>query len=252
MNYHEFPTERPNEERVANSIAHVVDQHYRPSEQDNQDKNTLRLCLVMPDGQRRSHILTIPRSYATYVLALLYRRFALALLLHHDQTFKIKPYKVWAVLAQNFIHVDNLWEKCIAASDNSKRIDAKTLSTILDRYIVTEAVVKRHEPVYVSEYRRRRTAQMPNVSQATLKDINWATYMDTLKKHQEWSGHNYRYIIPAKRPSRNIVEKILQEARIWYDDTNRPTICEYWSVRCMMSLIMIMAQWIHTLAHGVR
>ena len=172
MNYHEFPTERPNEERVANSIAHVVDQHYRPSEQDNQDKNTLRLCLVMPDGQRRSHILTIPRSYATYVLALLYRRFALALLLHHDQTFKIKPYKVWAVLAQNFIHVDNLWEKCIAASDNSKRIDAKTLSTILDRYIVTEAVVKRHEPVYVSEYRRRRTAQMPNVSQATLKDIS--------------------------------------------------------------------------------
>ena len=75
------------------------------------------------------------------------------------------------MLAQNFLHVNSLWKECLAASDRSQTLDAKTISNILNKYLVTEMVVKRHEPVYLSQYRQRRTADKPNISHATWQEL---------------------------------------------------------------------------------
>ena len=64
---------------------------------------------------------------------------------------RIKPYKVWKALTQNFLHLGNIWEACLTKSNESLVIDIQTLSVILGRYIVTEVMVKCHKSVYVSD-----------------------------------------------------------------------------------------------------
>lgn len=172
MNYHNFPSQRPDEEWVAERAADAVCQFYRPCVPDPNDPDDMvDYTLISDAGTIRSHILTLPKAYSKFILALLYRRFALAKMLHHHQTEAITPYRFWVTLAQNFLHVDHIWDRCLRESDKSNKIDALTISAILDKYIVTEVLVRRHEPVYVSRYRETRTPNMPNISQATLADI---------------------------------------------------------------------------------
>lgn len=176
MNYHNFPSHRPDEGAVIRRVATVVTQYIRPSQSIKHgmvDFNTIDEL-----GRPLSIVLTAPENYAGYITSLLYRRFALALLLHHNARLEIKPYKLWVVLAQNFLHVDALWVRCITKSDKSHALDQDSASNILDTYIITEAVVRRHEPVYVSEYRRVRTPEMPNTSQASLDDISKSIHRD--------------------------------------------------------------------------
>ena len=50
--------------------------------------------------------------------------------------------------------------------------------------------------------------------------------MNDLRTHWEWSGGVYGYFIPHGPTTSNNVQKFLAQARVWYDDSNRPTICE--------------------------
>ena len=169
MNYHEFPSEQPNEERVNVLAATAVVQYYRLGKVGA--GRTVDIFTITRSGERGQTVLHIPRGYFQYVRTLLFRRFVLALLLHHHHTLDIRPYKVWAALAQNFLHVNTLWEKCLAESDRSRAIDTRTISTILDKYLVTEVIVGRHEPVYLSQYPQHRTAASPSISQTTVEEL---------------------------------------------------------------------------------
>ena len=169
MNYHEFPTERPSEEEVNGRAASAVVQYYRTAKAE---KGQPVEIFTVTRGNQRSHtIVRVPSTFIPHLRPLLFRRFALALMLHHNPTLDIRPHATWITFAQNFLHVDSLWKECLAASDRSQTLDAKTISNILNKYLVTEMVVKRHEPVYLSQYRQRRTADKPNISHATWQEL---------------------------------------------------------------------------------
>lgn len=118
-------------------------------------------------GQCISVLVRIPKRYVPFIRCLLYRRFALAKILHHNSELKIKPYSLWVTFAQNFLYVDRIWKVLLKEAAMVHRMHANWTSTTFEKYVVTEALVRRHEPVYVSQYRACRTNDMPNLSQAT-------------------------------------------------------------------------------------
>lgn len=183
MEYSAFPSHRPNERKVQDMAASVASQVYRVSE--STQNATSNIFLLDEHGSKTS-VITIPIGYARYVLSLLWRRFALALLLHNDADLAIKPYKVWATLAQNLLHVHDIWQQCLDAADHFRRLDAPTIASKLDRYIVTEVLIRRHEPVYISKYRLQRTEDMPNISLASLADIG-----TSISIHASYAMHSY-------------------------------------------------------------
>lgn len=170
MEYSAFPANHLKEEKVLEEVAVVATLMYR-SFHVTPASAVVDIFLVDERGAKLSHILNIPKGYEWFVMSLLWRRFALAVLLQHGRDHAIRPRKFWVTLAQNFIHLNNLWRQCCDGADDARRIDIPTITSTLDRYIVTEALVGRHEPVYVSDYRRQRSAGMPNISVASAKDI---------------------------------------------------------------------------------
>ena len=61
---------------------------------------------------------------------------------------------------------------------------------------------------------------------------DYKDYMECLKIIQYWSGALYGYKIPNGVVPLSRVKDILVEARIWYDGTDRPMVCEYRSFHC--------------------
>ena len=170
MNYHEFPSKQPNEEHMNTLAATAIVQYYCLGKVGA--GRTDDIFTITRSRKRGQTVLHIPCGYFQYVRLLLFRQFALALLLHHHHTLDIQPYKVWAALAQNFLHVNTLWEKCLAELDRLRTIDTRTISTILDKYLVMEVIVEHHEPVYLSQYHQHRMAVSPSISQTILEELS--------------------------------------------------------------------------------
>ena len=126
---------------------------------------------VDAEGKDVSRSLTIPATHHKYVKGLLFRRFALALLVVNMRKCPIQSYRLEVVLCQNLKYTDDVWTGCMHASDDHRRIKFSAISGALDDYIATEALVHRHEPVYVSRYRQHRTPGRPNLSQVAVGDV---------------------------------------------------------------------------------
>ena len=64
--------------------------------------------------------------------------------------------------------------------------------------------------------------------------------MNDLRTHWEWSRGIYGYFIPHAPSTSNNFQKFLMQVRVWYDDSNQPTICECQSAHGWISLMMLM------------
>ena len=165
MNYHAFPSERPNQDTLVVSIRAALEEYYktRPTTTD-----MIEVCRATPDGIHTEMAFRIPCIYARPLLQLLFRRYSLALVLHHEKELRIEPYNRWLVLTQNFLYLDLVWNRLEHDCTNEPTMGPKWRSANFDQFIATEVVVRRHEPVYVSVYRRQRTDKMPNISQVSV------------------------------------------------------------------------------------
>ncbi|KAF9230949.1 hypothetical protein BU15DRAFT_82991 [Melanogaster broomeanus] len=178
---------------------------------------------VADDG-KEDLLFHAPAYYYKYLLHLIYRRYALATILHHDPQLPIKPYRRWVTLAQNYMYVTDLWNTIESRlQDSSTLPDSTWRCDVFDRYIVTEVIVRRHEPVYVNEYRCRRTDQMLNISQASVDDTGSNTRPTSANIPCGLVGHMAGKI-PKAPPSLDTVRELFAQALIWYDDEDRPTI----------------------------
>ncbi|KAH0826855.1 hypothetical protein J3R83DRAFT_4391 [Lanmaoa asiatica] len=236
MDYHLFPSYLPNHSVVAAVASKVVQEWIRPFKANKRTLMDFRTVDAM--SQPVTHVLTVPAQYALPIRQLVYRRFALAIMLHNTRRLRIRPRRFWTTLAQNLLYVDDIWKRCLAKSDQSSHeIGKQALSDILDAYIITEAVVGRHEPVYVSAYRMKRRPEDPNISQTPFEDFDLSDYRETLACHPELSGRTYGSLIPCVPVGLSIVKKMLAEASEWYDDKERRVIWDpYTETWCEMGL----------------
>ncbi|KAH0826296.1 hypothetical protein J3R83DRAFT_5776 [Lanmaoa asiatica] len=236
MDYHLFPSYLPNHSVVAAVASKVVQEWIRPFKANKRTLMDFRTVDAM--SQPVTHVLTVPAQYALPIRQLVYRRFALAIMLHNARRLRIRPRRFWTTLAQNLLYVDDIWKRCLAKSDQSSHeIGKQALSDILDAYIITEAVVGRHEPVYVSAYRMKRRPEDPNISQTPFEDFDLSDYRETLACHPELSGRTYGSLIPCVPVGLSIVKKMLAEASEWYDDKERRVIWDpYTETWCEMGL----------------
>ena len=176
MNYHAFPSQRPVEDALDVVIATALDERYttRPTTTD-----MIAICRTTPGGIHTDTVCHLPRIYARPVLQLLFRRYALALLLHYNDELVIEPNLRWITFAQNFLYLDVVWnglqDDCAKQSSigpaKISKMGPSWRSTEFDRYIATEVVVGRHEPIYVNYYRRQRAPHLPNISQISIEAL---------------------------------------------------------------------------------
>ena len=164
MNYGAFASHRPDERYITKRCTAVIYEIIRPK--NSASERMTDVVNVDHFGRATSCLMKIPKRYSPFVLYLLYRRFALASILYRDSELKIKPYTLWVTLAQNFVYVDRVWKALLEEVNAVQSIQEHWTSLAFDKYIVTETLVRRHEPVYVSQYRACRTNDMPNLSQA--------------------------------------------------------------------------------------
>ena len=98
-------------------------------------------------------------------------------MLHHHQTVVITVYRFWVTLAQNFLHVNHIWDRWLRESNKSNKINVWTIPMILDKYIITEVLIRWHEPIYVSHYCNTCMPKMLNISQVTPADIGESVHL---------------------------------------------------------------------------
>ena len=159
-------------------------------------------------------------------------------ILHHNSELKIKPYSLWVTFAQNFIYIDCIWKVLLKEAGTVHCRHANWTSTTFEKYVVMEALVRRHEPVYVSQYWACHTNDMPKPfpGDSQLGDNRhvfqicpvfpikltytqgWSKYTVDLYKYHTWGEALYRNTIPNVVVNMEIVGQILIKAKKWYND----------------------------------
>ncbi|KIK73034.1 hypothetical protein PAXRUDRAFT_21303 [Paxillus rubicundulus Ve08.2h10] len=225
MDYSFFPSARPDEPAVMARVADVIEETL------NVDigalKNMAYVTRITREPRTSTEVMVVPLKYREYIKHLLFRRFALATILHHSPKLDIKPYKAWAVIAQNFSYVDKVWTTLQEEVRMVPLVGTTWRSAMLERYAVIEAVVKRHEPVFLSEYRRTRRSDDHHLNSTPVHAIDWDGFSQSFKKkHPLFSGGKHTLIIPLRPMKATIVPAMLIEALSWYDDKDRPLISE--------------------------
>jgi hypothetical protein len=102
MNYNAFPSQRPNEDALATTIAAALEQIYKTQRTTT---GMVEVCRSSPDGISTDVVCRLPRPYAPPILQLLFRRYALSLVLHYAEELDIEPYIHWLALAQNLLYL---------------------------------------------------------------------------------------------------------------------------------------------------
>ncbi|KAL4068315.1 hypothetical protein V8B97DRAFT_890733 [Scleroderma yunnanense] len=241
MEYTRFPSRRPNEEITLNKANTILAEPYRVSHKpasgisrvDADPISVERVSFKQDGGETIKEVISgISPVYKNHLRRFLYHLSILALLLGLDNELqRVKPYVFWATLAQNFEYshgiflsfIDEIRRSTGVVSPSSGRSDT------FERYLVTEYLVCRHEPVFVYRYRRLRKPSWPNISQAALDDIvndvhRYARLLEM--KYRCWSGVEYDYTFhPVKaKHDMEFTGQLLVEAKEWYKDYNRPRI----------------------------
>ncbi|KAF9235430.1 hypothetical protein BU15DRAFT_78016 [Melanogaster broomeanus] len=230
MNYHAFPTQHPDDASIKKQVALTVKERLFIKPPMGGMVSVKEVC---NDGKDENLVFSAPAYYADHIHNLLYRRYALALLLHHDDVVPIKSYRFWVVLAQNYEYVDARWRALEMELGDMVGMDSMWRSDQFERYLVTEAIVRRHEPVYVNKYRRHRNPEMLNVSQASIEEVDWESYQTSIAEYPLWSGQVYGSVIPETMPALDVIGDLLAQANDWYNDNDRPLIHDpytsYWA-----------------------
>ncbi|KIK78085.1 hypothetical protein PAXRUDRAFT_17081 [Paxillus rubicundulus Ve08.2h10] len=229
MDYHTFPSQHPDNTLLISNARETLSKRFGAEPAPN---NMMAINSMTPDDQIIARVLVVPPHYMTNILDLLFCRYVLALILVNGAKDIIKPFKRWACFAQNYLHLANIWNPFQEDITEAPEVGEAWQSLRFDQFIVTEAVVMRHEPVYVSEYRRTRTEDMPNLSQHSIHSLDWSEHERRLARLPHFSGILYGGRIPPIPPSHEKAKCMLAEASDWYDDGNRPmildTYTDYW------------------------
>lgn len=168
MNYSAFPSQRPDNTVLTESIKVALGERFTTRRTTT---GMMDLCRSSPDGLTNDVVCHLPHIYAQPLLQLLYRRYALAVVLDRENQLDIKPYSRWLVLAQNLLYLDLVWNRLQDERASEDSVGPHWRSFDFDRFVATEVIVRRHEPVYVNAYRRQREEDMPNISQVTIDDL---------------------------------------------------------------------------------
>ena len=171
MSYCAFPSEMPDLALITADLEDTVQKHLQmlPSEVA---KNCIDIWVTDPTLLETTTVATIPSSYHLYVDAFLYCCWVLVVVLFYTEELKVESYKSWVVLTQNYMVTNSLFQMCLKENNGKGMIRKESLSAVLEQYIVTEVLMKWHEPVYISQYDQQCTTKMPNISQASLEDID--------------------------------------------------------------------------------
>ena len=113
----------------------------------------------------------MPQVYARPLLGLLFRRYALAVVLHYEKELEIAPHNRWVVLAQNLLYLDLVWNRFEQECKAAPEMEPTWRSIDFNHFTATEIIVRCHEPVYVSRHRRNRSPVAKNISQVTVEEL---------------------------------------------------------------------------------
>lgn len=180
MEYHHFPTERPNEDLIAEEAADILSWNYAVYQQlpiGNDNLVRVERMKQPEEGASGELWFHAPSCYGDHLAIILFRLSALAFLIkiEKEETLRIKPYVFWVILAQNFAYLNgimiNFAKEVKAEMAKGTLLTANWHSKQMDRYIVTEVVHGWHEPAHVAAYHLMCTAAQPNLSQARLEEI---------------------------------------------------------------------------------
>lgn len=157
MDYHLFPSHRPNEVSIT-SLNKVLAGDLMVGESMG-GVVSIRRMKVDENWEETS----VSSFYEKYLKLVIFCFYSLALVLRYWDNLKpagaSMKAKSWITLAQHFIYIEQTLATFFsAAREGGWRCDS------FDRFLVTELVVKRHEPIYVYAYRASRKDGQPNIS----------------------------------------------------------------------------------------
>lgn len=117
--------------------------------------------------------------YRKYLEPCMFRLYSLAVVLKHWDNLKpvtdqAMTTKSWITLAQHFTYIKQVFLMLhfeALKPEGDSDVNKAWRCSNLDRFLVTELVVKRHEPIYLYAYRASRQDGDPNINTCPLDDL---------------------------------------------------------------------------------
>ena len=98
-------------------------------------------------------VLSLPTSYRVHIQRFVWRERAIRLVLDHAEELELAD-DLEVNLSMIMLYMDNVFRR-IATESTSAFVQEPTYrSTTFDSYLLTEYHIRRHEPMYVREWRR--------------------------------------------------------------------------------------------------
>ncbi|KIJ57544.1 hypothetical protein HYDPIDRAFT_171643, partial [Hydnomerulius pinastri MD-312] len=135
-----------------------------------------------------------PEHYREHILRFTWRLSTLSMILQFTKELELpKEKKFYETLKRTLVYMDNIANfllsdaQAVAEEDRTVNWRCRTF----DLYLVTECLVKRHEPEAVREYRRRGDM---NINRVSLDDLDWNAYITG--GNAQWIGLIWNYHLP--------------------------------------------------------
>ena len=169
MNYSLFPSKQPVEDVVATSINVALDEIYWTNVMTT---GMVEVRLAGAGGIQSVTVCHMPQIYARPLLELLFRRYALAVVLYYEKELEIEPRNWWVVLAQNLLYLELVWNRLERECTAVPGMGPNWRSIDFNHFIATEVIVRRHEPVHVYLHRRKRSRNAQNIIQVAPEELS--------------------------------------------------------------------------------
>lgn len=171
MDYQQFPLPRCSKSVVAKYLDEVLLGDIVVSASEG-NSGILALSRMSSKGQwNKSYV---PSIYGKYLKLIIYRFYSLALVLDNWDEFTSTDHTIsqlsWMTLSQHLTYFKNIFGILSRASEKSK-VNSHWRCADFERFLVTELVVKRHEPIYVYAYRASRKDGEPNLTTCSFSEI---------------------------------------------------------------------------------
>ncbi|KAG9308766.1 hypothetical protein JVU11DRAFT_11558 [Chiua virens] len=172
MDYHHFPSHNFSASRLQETVTRILGSDVNIG--DGGGSGLVLVSTVAADGE--CHDFHIPSFYEKYFKLIVYRLHSLALVLKYwdelclSESDPTSMQQSRVTLSQHLIYFNGIL-KTVSQAVEKGDVNSNWRCLDLDRFLVTELVVKRHEPIFVYAYRLSRKDGDPNISTCNLEGM---------------------------------------------------------------------------------